>query len=79
MGVKSGRTIGFQSGDRHGLHIPSSAPRCAIVITYSKERSDDEQDYISTIQMLQRLEELRMEKGLQSRQDVMHSFEDMGK
>lgn len=78
LGVKSGRTIGFQAGDRHGLHIPSTGPRCAMVIMYTTYRSSDEMEYISTIQMLQRLEEIRMEKNVVDYEEVMKSFKDMG-
>ncbi|KAK7098828.1 prolyl 3-hydroxylase 2-like isoform X2 [Littorina saxatilis] len=79
LGVKCGRIAGFQAGDRHGLHIPTSAPRCAMVITYTTYRSNDEMDYISTIQMLHQIEELRMNKrGMMNQQQVMKSFEKMG-
>ena len=78
LGVKIGRTVGFQSGDRHGLHIPSTGPRCAMVIMYTTYRSDDEMDYISTIQMLQRVEEIRMEKNVMDHAEVMNNFKNMG-
>ncbi|XP_076450677.1 prolyl 3-hydroxylase 1-like isoform X2 [Babylonia areolata] len=80
LGVKPGRTVGFQSGDRHGLHIPASvaSPRCAMVITYTTFPTEDERDYTDTVAVLQRLEEIRMEKGLRSRQEVMRKFEEMG-
>ena len=49
-----------------------------MVIMYTTYRSSDEMEYISTIQMLQRLEEIRMEKNVVDYEEVMKSFKDMG-
>ncbi|KAL8611683.1 hypothetical protein ACOMHN_054664 [Nucella lapillus] len=78
LGVKFGRTVGFQHGDRHGLHIPSRAPRCAMVLTYTTQQAQEEQDYAQTSEALQRLENIRMERGLRDRKDVLQKLQDMG-
>ncbi|XP_025087056.1 prolyl 3-hydroxylase 2-like isoform X1 [Pomacea canaliculata] len=78
LGVKCGRTIGFQYGDRHGVRVPRSGRRCAMVVTYMSQKNPDEMEYIKTLQILHRLDEKRMEAGLSNAKEVLEKLAKTG-
>ncbi|XP_021368340.1 prolyl 3-hydroxylase 1-like isoform X2 [Mizuhopecten yessoensis] len=39
-GIKCGHLVGFEAFDRHGI-LPSKSQRCAMVVTYTSDRSHD--------------------------------------
>ncbi|XP_012938387.1 prolyl 3-hydroxylase 1 [Aplysia californica] len=79
FGVKCGRTVGFNSGDRHTLKIPKgNSQRCAMVIDYTIYRSDDEKEYQDTLSLLHRVDELRLASAQKSSEVVMKAFDDKG-
>ncbi|CAG5120358.1 unnamed protein product [Candidula unifasciata] len=79
FGIKCGRTVGFNSGDRHTIKVPKSGnPRCAMVIRYTTDVNNDEKDYHDTLTLLQRIDELRLANEAKNAKDIMKQFEEEG-
>ncbi|KAK3767969.1 hypothetical protein RRG08_053929 [Elysia crispata] len=79
FGLRCGRTIGFNTGDRHTLNIPKSgSKRCAMVLKYTLDRKEDDKDYRNLLAMLHRVNELRMATVEQKPEVVLKKFADAG-
>ncbi|XP_059168498.1 prolyl 3-hydroxylase 1-like isoform X2 [Physella acuta] len=78
FGVKCGRTIGFNSNDRHTLKIPDSdVQRCAL-ITRFKPQPPHGADVKGTVNLLRNIDELRYIKTNISAKEVLTKFYEQG-
>ncbi|CAL1535365.1 unnamed protein product [Lymnaea stagnalis] len=79
FGVKCGRTVGFNTGDRHAITVPKKGTkRCAMVFRYTTYRSDDEKDFKDLIVLLHRVDELRMGNAQKTSKEVLQNFKERG-
>ncbi|KAH9523845.1 hypothetical protein Btru_047201 [Bulinus truncatus] len=79
FGVKCGRTVGFNTADRHQVKIPKKGnKRCALVVRYSTNLADEEKDLHSLLYLLHKTDELRFNKTKGNTTEVLKQFEEKG-
>ncbi|XP_067655021.1 prolyl 3-hydroxylase 2-like [Haliotis asinina] len=76
VGIKCGRLVAFESSDQHGVSIPYSEQRCALVIRYTTDPTKDDQAYIETIKTLHELDIKYLTSDSNTQQ---HTLEDLKK
>ncbi|XP_046553099.1 prolyl 3-hydroxylase 1-like isoform X2 [Haliotis rubra] len=76
VGMKCGRLVAFESSDHHGVSIPYSEQRCALVIRYTTDPTKDDQAYIETIKTLHNMDVKYLRSDSNTQQ---HTLEDLKK
>ncbi|XP_071116185.1 prolyl 3-hydroxylase 2-like isoform X2 [Haliotis cracherodii] len=78
VGIKCGRLVAFESSDHHGVSIPYSEQRCALVIRYTTDPTKDDQAYVETIKALHKMDRKYLLSDMNSKQLTLEDMKKSG-